>query len=433
MRPHPLLLVALVGALLGFLFAGVSTFDFAQHLDRQVHGLHCSFIPGLGEAETSGSDCEVTLMSPYSSVSRDLIWGGIPISLPAMGVFAFLLFFGLDLMLGRRQTDKRSTGFYALAALLPALTSVVMGSISLGELDAACKLCIGIYFSSGLLLVSAVGLWVRALKTPTSVSAFDADASTSTEEPAWASGDAGESAEAEAWAVPRKKLPKSETASYGFLVGAFFVGVLFVVIPVIAYVSAAPDHARYIGQCGTLEEPPDSELVIPIGPQSGAPALEIFDPLCPACRGFEEHLETTVYHDELARKAVLFPLDSECNWMLQEPVHHGACTVSEAIICADDRADEVIQWAFDHQEEIRTAAKGDSGAAKRMVTEKFPNLKSCVGSPKAKQKLNRSLRWSVDAGLRILTPQLYVNGKRLCDEDVDLGLEFALSRMLERR
>ena len=32
--------------------------------------------------------------------------------------------------------------------------------------------------------------------------------------------------------------------------------------------------------------------------------------------------------------------------------------------------------------------------------------------------------------LPVLAPQLYVAGVKLCDEDVDLGLSFALSRML---
>ena len=211
------------------------------------------------------------------------------------------------------------------------------------------------------------------------------------------------------------------------------VGVIFVAVPVIAYLAAAPDHSEFIGQCGVLEKMPDSELLIPIGPQHGTTALEVFDPLCPACRGFEQALERTRFNDELARQAVLFPLDSECNWMLSESVHPGACTVSKAVICADERADEVIDWAFANQEKILAAAKSDSGAAKRMVAEKFPHLEKCVGSAKAKQKLNRSLRWAVDAKLRVLTPQLFVSGKRLCDEDVDLGLEFALSRMLEQR
>ena len=68
-----------------------------------------------------------------------------------------------------------------------------------------------------------------------------------------------------------------------------------------------------------------------------------------------------------------------------------------------------------------------------MVTNQFPDLEKCIGSAKAKQKVNRSLRWAVDNNLKILTPQLYVGGVRLCDEDVDLGLEFALSRMLKEQ
>src|SRR5678809_1528714 len=104
MRPPAWLVVVLVGALAGLVFAGVSTYDFVQHLDRQVHSLHCSFIPGAG-AETGASGCQAAMMSPYSSVFRTSIWGGIPISLAAMSVFAFLLFFAVDLMLSGRQDD----------------------------------------------------------------------------------------------------------------------------------------------------------------------------------------------------------------------------------------------------------------------------------------------------------------------------------------
>ena len=177
--PHPFLILALVGALLGFIFSGYSTFDFEQHLDRQVHSVHCSFVPGLSDEQAGGSDCEVTLMSPYSSVMRSTVWGGVPISLGSMSVFAFMLFFGVDLLLGRRQRNSRATGFYALAAVLPAGTSVVMGFISLGELDAACKLCIGIYVSSGLTLAGALGLWIRARSSSAMVVQGPAD------EPAW--------------------------------------------------------------------------------------------------------------------------------------------------------------------------------------------------------------------------------------------------------
>src|SRR5262245_43484312 len=113
------------------MFAAVSTYDFVAHLDRQVHGLHCSFVPGLGTPDATGtSGCHVTLMSPYSSIWRDSVWGGVPISLPAMAVFAFLFFWGVLLWLNERTKDPRATGFYALATGLPALTSIIMGIIS---------------------------------------------------------------------------------------------------------------------------------------------------------------------------------------------------------------------------------------------------------------------------------------------------------------
>ena len=57
-----------------------------------------------------------------------------------------------------------------------------------------------------------------------------------------------------------------------------------------------------------------------------------------------------------------------------------------------------------------------------MVAAKFPDLASCVGSAAARAKLNLSLRCAVKNRLQVLTPQVFVDGLRLCDEDTDLGL-----------
>jgi uncharacterized membrane protein len=141
----PLLLVVLVAALAGFIFAGFSTYDFVQHLDRQVHGLHCSFIPGLTGTDVSGaSGCHVALMSPYSSFFRTALWGGLPISLPAMAVFAFLACRAV-LALIREGDTTREIGWLVIAAVIPLLASTVMGAIAATQLSAFCKLCVGIY------------------------------------------------------------------------------------------------------------------------------------------------------------------------------------------------------------------------------------------------------------------------------------------------
>ena len=399
MQQRPFTIIFILSALLGFFFAAYSSADFIQHLDRQVHGIHCSFIPGLSAADMSGSSgCHVTMMSPYSSVFRQTIWGGVPISLAAMSVFAYLLYRGLDLFLNQRHNERGTTLYLFVATLLPLLSSLVMGYISMVELGTACKLCIGIYGSSLGVFVGALGTWRAAMN----------------------------SEEAE------------EGQSVSGHVGSFALGVIFVVAPMLVYISLMPDYEKYIGSCGELSKPEDKYgILIPLdNNKSGAATIEVFDPLCPACKGFEGRLTASGLEEKMSRKAVLFPLDSSCNWMVGESLHAGACSISEAVLCASesgvDKVHAVMDWAFAHQEEIRTAAGTNPDAAADMAKSAFPELKSCIGSPKIKQKLNQSLRWAVNNQIPVLTPQIYVNNQKLCDEDTDLGMDFALSRLITK-
>jgi uncharacterized membrane protein len=399
-----LLGLALLACALGLFFTGFSTFDFVQHLDRQVHGIHCSFVPGLESTDVSGSSgCHVTLMSPFSSVLRDMVWGGVPISLPGMAVFAFLLAYGLRLWIRDLERDRGAVGFYALACALPVLTSGVMGYISLVTLGAACKLCIGTYVSSGLAFVGALGTFIQSRK------------------PRWDDGEEHQ----EEW----------QGGGVGAHLPAFAAGVGFVAAALAAYLVLAPDFSDYVGTCGELADADaDDEVLLALGPRGGTPAIEVLDPLCPSCRGLEERLNASDLGARLERRALLFPLDNTCNWMVTSAVHAGACTVSEALLCAGEgRADEVLAWAFEEQESIRLAEEAAEGSAARMVLAQFPELEGCLGGSQVKARLNRSLRWAVANKLPVLTPQLYVEGVKLCDEDTDLGLDFALSELLAMR
>lgn len=407
MRPSPYTLLLVVAAAAGLYFAAFSTYDFVQHLDRQLNDIHCSFIPGIAATDASGaSGCRVALMSPYSSVFRREVWGGIPISLPAMSVFAFLLFRGLDLWLNRREQDRGATRFLVAATLLPVLASAVMGYIAFAKLGAACKLCMGIYASSVVGFVAALLQWRQA-----------------------SARRLGE----EVGLVGEPLPGEPDQGMRGHLM-SFLEGVGFVAVPVLVYLVAMPDYSKYLGSCGTLAKPEDPYgVMVPMGQQgSGKETIEVFDPLCPACLGFETRLEASGLASQLKRRAVLFPLDPTCNWMVGSAVHPGACTVSEAVLCAGERSAAVIDWAFDHQEEIRAAADARPEAAAEMVGAAFPELKSCLGSPAVRSKLNKSLRWAVANQLPVLTPQIYIEGRKLCDEDTDLGMDYALSRMLKQ-
>ncbi|HEY2736068.1 MAG TPA: hypothetical protein VGI70_18855, partial [Polyangiales bacterium] len=149
------------------------------------------------------------------------------------------------------------------------------------------------------------------------------------------------------------------------------------------------------------------------------------------CKAFEDRMKTAGLDAQLDRDLLLFPLDNSCNWMVDSAMHPGACQVSLAVLCAGDRAKEVIDWAFAEQDKIRAASATDKDAPGRMVEAKFPELKVCIASSVTKARLAQSLRWAVRNQVPVLTPQLYVDNRRLCDEDTDLGLEFTLSHMLK--
>lgn len=390
-----LVVVALACALIGFGFAAASTYDFAAHLDRQVHNLHCSFIPGMSSSAAAAQGCQVTLMSPYSSVLRTRLWGGIPISLPAMAVFAAIAALTGLMLLLRAERDRNATFALLLLACVPVFATLVMGSIAAFKLGAACKQCIGIYVSSAA--VGACAWLAFRARSRTRVVGAVADNMS------------------KAWLLV---LPLT---------------VLIVLVPMTGYVLAMPNYSKFAEGCGTLAQPEDRHSVfvrLRSESPSATPALEIFDPLCPACKAFEDRLRAAGLDRELRRDLLLFPLDNTCNWMVGSALHPGSCAVSMAVLCAGERAKEVVDWVFTHQAKLQAAGMADASSPGRMVLEQFPDLKTCVQAPTTKTRLTQSMRWAVKNQVPVLTPQFYVKGKRLCDEDTDLGLEYTLTRML---
>ena len=100
-------ILALVASLLGLLFASNSTLDYAKHLDRRLHDVHCSFIPGA-PATSEAEACRVAMYSPYSALFKEHYWGGIPISLFALGSFAFFSAFAVYLLVYGSRAPRRA-------------------------------------------------------------------------------------------------------------------------------------------------------------------------------------------------------------------------------------------------------------------------------------------------------------------------------------
>jgi uncharacterized membrane protein len=390
------LIAFVVFAAVGTAFSLASAHDFVAHLDRQVHSVTCSYIPGLSDSAGSlSSGCYTVMMSPYSSVLRQSTWGGVPIAIPSLGVFAFALFWGIGLIVRRRELGHGHLAFAVAAALLPAVVSVVYWVISVKVIGTVCKNCVGVYVASfGMLASAGVAFFLSRRGREDGAPA---------------------------------PLP---WRWYGV---SFVEGLLFVALPLMLFLALKPAYTEEMGRCGGLIHTDDKygvRVKINDNP-AGIDAVELVDPLCPACKAFHDRLEASGQLGRLDLEAVLFPLDDKCNWMVDEALHPGACTLSEAVLCAGGRAPEVLDWSLDNHVELRDLAGKDPAALVSRVKQRFPFVADCLGKPAVRSKVNRSLRWVISNSSKVMTPQLFVQGVKLCDEDSDLGLDYALGRMLE--
>jgi uncharacterized membrane protein len=382
--------ISLAASALGLLFSSNSTSDYAAHLDRRLHNVHCSFIPGAS-ATAEAEPCRAAMYSPFSALLKDQYWGGIPISLLSLGAFCFFTAFSLYLLLAGERASRRTWGFFALVASTPLLVSLVMLTISLTQLGQLCKTCVGIYLSSALLALGGTTGWLATR---------------------------GDSA--------RPALSFVFVPVWLAALGATTL------VPAVVYAATAPDQRPYITQCGELKQMKlkgDSPVKIR-GTRAVQPTLLFEDPLCPTCKAFHDRLVTEDVIEKLDIQLVLFPLDSECNWMLDQPLHPGACIVSKAVLCGEGNTRQVLEWAYAEQEYLTRAGKAGEGVLRAAIRQRWGEaLLRCVDDKKTGVRLNNHLQFAAENNIPVSTPQMYLGKRRVCDEDTDLGLRFTLSQL----
>ncbi len=391
--------LALVAAVLGLVFAAYSTYDYAQQLDRQVHAVHCSFIPGAPVSTDADNPCKTALFSPYSAIFRATYWGGVPISLFGLGAFAFFVGFAVYLQAGGPRLSRLAYPTFVAMTLGPLVASAVMFTISLTRLHALCKLCVGIYLSSIVLAVAAI-LGARA-------HAREAGLATGPPRPAGGG-----------WGLP-------------FV--AFAALGASALLPALVYVAALPDYRPLLDKCGKLTtstDPHHGLLKIPTA-RPVRTVLLFEDPLCPTCKAFHERLVDEGIFERLDITMAMFPLESECNWMLDRSLHPGACVMAKAVICGgNEKARGILEWAYDEQDSLRELGKQGSSVLAAKISERWgAELAACVASEKATVQLNQQLHFAANNHIPVSTPQMFLGDKRLCDEDTDLGLKYTLAQL----
>jgi uncharacterized membrane protein len=401
-------LVALLASLLGLLFGSYSTFDYAKHLDRRLHDIHCSIIPGAPVTDSADA-CRAAMYSPYSALLKDRYWGGIPISLFAVGAFTFFVGFALYLVVAADRAPRKAVGFFALVSVVPLLASLVMFTISILKLGSFCLVCVGIYVSS-FLLGSAGLAGLAALKKDGAAPGGGGSPYDRPQDPFRGRPDVG-------WALPP----------------AWLVALgVFTLMPAVVYASAMPDHRPYLGNCGGLKVVQESAnaLIHLVTPRSTQPTVLFEDPLCPTCKAFHERLLVEDVFDKLDVQLSLFPLDSECNWMLSEPLHPGACLVARAVICGGAQARQVLEWSYENQESLSKAGKAGPQQLRAAIQQRWgAQTLQCMDAKSTSLTLNRHLHFAADNSVPVSTPQMFFGTKRFCDEDTDIGLRFTLAQL----
>jgi uncharacterized membrane protein len=408
-------IVALVASLLGLTFGGYSTSDYAQHLDRQLHDIHCSFIPGAALVSDAENACRVAMYSPYSALLRERWWGGVPVSVFALGVYGFFAAFALALLIGGSRVSWRAWQFFGVAGLSPLVVSVVMAFLSAVKLHAFCKTCMGLYFASALLAGASV--WgMLAARRFFLMQSYVATAPTPLADSV-----------APAASPDPPVMPLGHPALFAVWLAAMGAST---VLPAVVYVSALPDYRPKLATCGKLPEPSNK---IPLALATLHPkrdALLFADPLCPTCKALHERLAAEDVIENLKLSLVLMPLDNACNWMLDRPMHPGACLLSRAVLCAEPRSREALEWMYANQEELAALGKaGDSLLRARVRTQFGNTIDACLDAKQTQVRLNNQLQFAVANQVPVSTPQLYLGDMRVCDEDTDLGLRYTLGQL----
>lgn len=406
--------LALVASLLGLIFAGFSTYDYAQHLDRQLHAIHCSFTPGLAAASEAENACRTAMYSAYGAFFRGTWWGGVPVSLLALGVYIFFAAFAVALLVGGPRASRRAYQFMGFASLGPLFVSVVMAFIAAVRLGVFCKTCVGLYFASALL--AGAGIWgMIQLRRISFTQAFAPDAPSPT------------GTIPQAPTMPMEGMPIGNPgliaiwlATMGLCVGT----------PALIYVNALPDYRPKLASCGNIPKPDSKALVKLATIRPKRDAILVADPLCPTCKALHERLVAEGAMENLNVSLVLMPLDNACNWMLDRSLHPGSCTLAKTVICADPRSREALEWMYANQEELTALGKSDDTLLRARLRSQFGDaIDGCIDAKQTKVRLNNVLQYAVTNELPVSTPQLFLGKMKICDEDTDLGLRYTLAQL----
>ena len=352
-------------------------------------------------------NCREVLLSPYATIA------GVPLAL--WGLIYFWLYFVISWN-GRPDRsippDLAVDTLFSLS-LLACAASLVLFYISKILVGVLCPLCLGVYAINILSLCAA---WFAGRSVP------------------------GHRRVARTVAALRKLIPcLFGPASEERTVLVRALGSLVIVMVVWFFMSWFLFQARSLvgpGQAGAVQawhsqEKVDVGISLSGGPfgdyalgdaQAPIQVVEFSDFECPACRRTFHYLEPLFreYGDKVFFVFRNFPLDNNCNPVIQREFHRHACYAAEFARCAGEQGKfwEVTEYLnnlpdFDSQpdpKKVRQAIK----RAVLVLGLDGEGLEQCLESGRQKARISADIRDGKRLNLKG-TPSIWINGRFMPD------------------
>lgn len=142
--------------------------------------------------------------------------------------------------------------------------------------------------------------------------------------------------------------------------------------------------------------------------------VEFSDFQCPFCKDADEILDRIFmnYRDRIRIVFKHFPLDTNCNLLIQRQVHEYACISALSSICAEEQGKfwDYKKLLFKHQKTLRLEKLIELAREAGLDIVKFTD---CITTPGDRmQKIVSDIHQGYELGVRS-TPTLFLNGKMI--------------------
>jgi protein-disulfide isomerase/uncharacterized membrane protein len=359
---------------------GVSLYSTMHHMELKLKG-HTDASCNIN----STVSCDAVAASKYSEVF------GIPLGVWGLGFFLAMTVLAITILINHKSKKEHEPAWFFMS-LVGVVSSIVLGSISLGVLGSVCLICIGIYVLTVALAGIAGSMWGKR-KAFLDFSGKTLLVGLSTAVISVAVAVLGFNL-----LKPTAQLPSELQDLPGKHDGPNTP-------PVLAPQSVdIPIHKNAYSGFGEdfRKGPDDAKIVI----------VEFADYMCPGCGQTAPVMEDL--QKQLGQRALFvfknFPLSNQCNSQMQNDMHPFSCDIAKLARCSGLYGKF---WEY-HLKAFAEQAKASKAQARQWGKEvglTDPQMDQCLSSPDMLAKIRDDVDIANKVGVNS-TPTIFINGKK---------------------